>query len=257
MEEICKRFTNKNLNELHFLYRGKIINTKLTFNEIINKIDKERNLMLILVTDKNITRVLNAKKESDFPICKKCNESMIFKVEDFKINLYGNKHKINNISINEYNQEIVISKIKCNKCNKKQYEIYDNLMYICNECNIILFPLCRNNHTHNMINYFLKNYICNNYNEMYIGYCKKDKINICIKCQKEHIKHDIIYYGEKLPDKNELLNKKKELQIEINKLNNDINEIISKLNNIKDNIKLLYNIYNKIIEKYEDKYRNY
>ena len=257
MEEICKRFTNKDLNDLHFIYSGKIINMQLRYNEIINNIDKERKIMLILVTDKNDAGVLNTKKESYFPICKECDESMILEVKDYKINLYGNKHKINNISINEYNQEIVISKIKCNKCNKKQYEIYDNLMYICNECNIILFPLCRNNHTHNMINYFLKNYICNNYNEMYIGYCKKDKINICIKCQKEHIKHDIIYYGEKLPDKNELLNKKKELQIEINKLNNDINEIISKLNNIKDNIKLLYNIYNKIIEKYEDKYRNY
>ena len=175
MEEICKRFTNKDLNELHFIYSGKIINMQLRYNEIINNLDKERKIMLILVTDKNDTGVLNTKKESYFPICKECDESMILEVKDYKINLYGNKHEINNILIKEYNQEIDISKIQCNKCNKKQYEIYNNLMYICNECNIILCPLCRNNHIHNMINYDMKNYICKNHNEMYIGYCKKEK----------------------------------------------------------------------------------
>ena len=36
MEEICKRFTNKDLNELHFIYSGKIINLQLRYNEIIN-----------------------------------------------------------------------------------------------------------------------------------------------------------------------------------------------------------------------------
>ena len=70
-EEISKRFTNKNINELQFIYGGNIINTKLRYNEIINNIDKERKLVLILVYDKNDIVVLNKKKESEFPICKK------------------------------------------------------------------------------------------------------------------------------------------------------------------------------------------
>ena len=71
IEEICKRFTNKDINELQFIYGGNIINIKLRYNEIINNIDKERKLMLILVYNKNETVVLSKKKESEFPICKK------------------------------------------------------------------------------------------------------------------------------------------------------------------------------------------
>ena len=262
MKEICKRYGNKvliDINNLYFLYNGNKINIELKLNEIINNYDKERKEVSILVINKNNTVVLNKEKKLEFPICPKCNENIILEIKDYKINLYDckNKHNINNILINEYNQYIDLTKIECNKCKRKQYEIYNNEMYICNGCNIILCPLCKNNHIHNMINYDMRNYICNKHNEMYIGYCKNEKINICIKCQKEHIKHELIYYGEILKDKNELLNNMKELKIEINKFNNDINEIIKKLNNIKDNIQILYNIYNNIIEKYEDKYRNY
>ena len=262
MKEICKRYGNKvliDINNLYFLYNGNKINIELKLNEIINNYDKERKEVSILVINKNNTVVLNKEKKLEFPICPKCNENIILEIKDYKINLYDckNKHNINNILINEYNQYIDLTKIECNKCKRKQYEIYNNEMYICNGCNIILCPLCKNNHIHNMINYDMRNYICNKHNEIYIGYCKNEKINICIKCQKEHIKHELIYYGEILKDKNELLNNMKELKIEINKFNNDINEIIKKLNNIKDNIQILYNIYNNIIEKYEDKYRNY
>ena len=47
---------------------------------------------------------------------------------------------------------------------------------------------------------------------MYISYCKKCKINICMKCQKEHIKHEMILYGEILPDKKDLLEKLREFK---------------------------------------------
>ena len=264
MEDICKRYGNKlqiDINNLQFLYNGSLINLKLKYIEIANNYDKERKIISILVYDINNTLVFNREKKYEFPICTKCQEDAILEISDYKINLYGckNDHNVNNILISEYdlNQYIDLTKIECNKCQKKQKEIYNNEMYICNGCNIILCPMCRNTHNHNMINYDMRNYICNNHNEMYIGYCKKDKINICIKCQKEHIKHELIYYGEILKDKNELLNKIKILKLEINKFNNDINEMIKKLNNVKYNIQILFNIYNNIIEKYDDKYRNY
>ena len=74
-------------------------------------------------------------------------------IKDYKINLYGckNGHIINNISINEYeiNRDIDLSKIECNICKRKKYELFNNEIYICNECNILLCPLCKNNHNHN------------------------------------------------------------------------------------------------------------
>ena len=265
MEEICKRYTYKSLidiNNVYFLYNGNQINLQLTYNQIVNDIDRQREMMSVLVYNINSTIVSNNKRiKSDFPICIKCKESVKLEFNEYKLNLLGckNKHIINNILINEYDKYMDISNIECNQCKRKKYEIYNNEMYICNGCNILLCPLCKNNHNkeHDIINYDLKNYICNKHNESFIAYCNKCKINICMKCQKDHIKHNMILYGEILPDENELKNRMKELRKEINKFNNNINEIINKLNNIKNNIEILYNIYNNIIEKYNDKYRNY
>ena len=56
MIEICKRFENKtkiDINDLYFLYNGKIINIELKLNEIINNYDKERKEVSILVINKN------------------------------------------------------------------------------------------------------------------------------------------------------------------------------------------------------------
>ena len=263
MEEICKRYSIKrsiDINKLCFLYSGTQMNLQLTYNQIINSADKQRNKMSILVYDIDYTNdtTVEDKKliKSDFPICIKCKENVIFELKDYKINLYGckNKHIINNILINEYikNQNIDLSKIECNNCKKKKYEIYNNEMYICNECNIILCPLCKNKHkNHNTINYDLKNYICNKHNESFIAYCNQCKINICMKCQKEHIKHDLKLYGEILPDKNESINKMKQLKIEIDIFNNNINEIIKKLKDISNIMNIYYEINNNIINNYD------
>ena len=265
MIEICKRFGNKiliDINNLYFLYNGNKINLQLTYNQIVNDIDRQREMMSVLVYNINSTIVSNNKRiKSDFPICIKCKESVKLEFNEYKLNLLGckNKHIINNILINEYDKYMDISNIECNQCKRKKYEIYNNEMYICNGCNILLCPLCKNNHNkeHKIINYDLKNYICNKHNEPFISYCNQCKINICMKCQKDHIKHNMILYGEILPDENELKKRMKELRIVINKFNDNINEIINKLNNIKNNIEILYNIYNNIIEKYNDKYINY
>ena len=34
-------------------------------------------------------------------------------------------------------------------------------------------------------------------------------------------------------------------------------ELINKINNVKENLEILYHIYDEMINKYEDKYRNY
>ena len=56
MEEILKKFcikVGKEINSLYFIYSGNYLNNdELTFEEIANKEDKERNKMNILVTEK-------------------------------------------------------------------------------------------------------------------------------------------------------------------------------------------------------------
>ena len=266
MEEICKKFgtkVQKDTKDLLFLYSGKQLNIQLKFHQVINNIDKERKIMPILVYDiykENINDNPNIIK-SVFPICSKCKENVKFNIDNYKINYICKNGHSNKTPPEEYekNQNIDISKIKCNNCNKNKSDTYNNEMYLCNTCKNIICPLCKNNHDklHHIINYDNKNYICTNHNESYISYCDTCKINICIKCQKEHIKHNLTLFGEILPDKDKLLNQLMEFNNTINIFNNYIERTIDKLNNVKNNLEMLYDIYNDMIDKYEDKYRNY
>ena len=55
MEEILKKYSikvGKEINSLYFIYSGNYLNDELTFEEIANEEDKERNKMNILVTEK-------------------------------------------------------------------------------------------------------------------------------------------------------------------------------------------------------------
>ena len=84
MIEICKRFENKiqiDINNLYFLYNGKIINIELRYEEISNRFDKERKEVSILVINKN-TVVLENKKKLEFPICPECNENIILEIKE-------------------------------------------------------------------------------------------------------------------------------------------------------------------------------
>jgi hypothetical protein len=106
MEEILKKYSTKvgkEINSLYFIYSGNYLNDELTFEEIANKEDKERNKMNILVTEKKIpdtnpnpnsTNVL-----SENIICPKCKESAKIKFNDYKFSIYDCKsgHETNNI----------------------------------------------------------------------------------------------------------------------------------------------------------------
>ena len=52
MENLCSKYANKiqkDLNSLYFLYSGNIIDLKLQFKKIINKSDKQKKYMKVLV----------------------------------------------------------------------------------------------------------------------------------------------------------------------------------------------------------------
>ena len=95
MENIIKRYSEKigrNANSLIYLYRGKIINQKLSFDEVINL--EDRNEMNILVqlkdSDKNIIKGLIDINLGDI------NNNIILFNTDIKngINVYINKEAI-------------------------------------------------------------------------------------------------------------------------------------------------------------------
>jgi len=230
IKDILKRYVNiveVDISKLYFIYNGNIIDdNNLILNEIINEEDKKRNIMNILVNE-NIKTIINEKKiKSKEIICPNCNENILININEYKINLFNckNNHQINNILLSEYENNMDISKIICDKCkNKNKSNIYNNEFYRCNICKINLCPLCKSNHNnnHKIINYDNKNYICEIHDMSYNKYCKDYKLNICMICLKEHKNHSIINYENIIL--NEEDNKK-----EINRLKEYINYILIK-----------------------------
>ena len=215
-------------NKLNFIYNGKIIDGELTYEQIINEEDKKRNIMNILLKEIEIKDYINKEIR-----CPKCNENILIKINDYKINMYNckNGHKIDNILLNEFinMQKINISKNIINNYNKKYIkpnELLDN-------------DIMPNNNLKNDLHEFNK----------YIDIFKKDINEIITKLN--NIINDIeIYYNicsnyslnnhknENLENINESLNYK-------NNILKDIKDII-KEDNIENKFKNLMILYNKI-----------
>ncbi len=199
--------------------------------------------------------------DSEEIICPKCNENIIIKIKNYKINTKcKNNHQLS-LSFIEFknSQKIDISKIKCYICNEKnQSNIYNKEMYKCITCNNNICPLCREKHdkNHIIINYDEKYYICNEHNEKYISYCEECKINLCTLCEG-HKNHKRILYADYLPKNEELIEKKNELKSYIHQFNSEINSIISMLNDVKNKMNIYYKINEDIIDNYNNKNRNY
>ena len=272
MKEICDRFSLNSQTErstLLFSYGGRAgneLNEELTLAEIANQIDKDRKGMSIIVNDipeETETTIVKSKSI----ICPTCKENTKLKFNNYKITLYDckNNHTINDLSYDEFekSQNIDLSEIKCNKCNiKNKSNSFNNQFYKCWTCNFNLCPLCKSNHDtkHIILDYDKCHYECGKHkDEKYTKYCKECKKNICMLCEKEveHENHNNIYLGDLIPNKNELKNKMKAFNENLNKCNNNINEIINILNKVKSNINKYYEINCDIINNYDENHRNY
>ena len=91
MKDICQRYSNKigkRINELIFLYGGNQLNYNINFKEQANVIDRERNIMKVLVY----------KKEQNKNICPKCGEKIKIntdKIDDIILSINNIKDTIN------------------------------------------------------------------------------------------------------------------------------------------------------------------
>jgi len=267
IEDVYKKYGNKigiDISKVFFIYNGNKINDNIILNNIINEEDKRRNIMNILVNENDNPIIKDNIVKSKEIICPKCNENILIKIDEYKINFFNckNNHNIDNILLNEFEnmQNVDISKIICNNCKiKNKSNTYNNEIYRCNICKINLCPLCKSSHNnnHKIINYDNKNYICEIHNMSYIKYCKDCKSNICMLCSKEHKNHSIIYYDDMILSEEDNKKEINKLKDYINKFNNNINDIIDKLNKVKYNMNIYYNMYNNIINNYNCENINY
>jgi hypothetical protein len=123
MKDIINRFKTKmqlEKAELLYLYGGTQINEDLTFEETINKDSKNEKKMLIVVYSNNQEVKENGIIQSKEIICPQCGKNCFLQIDNFKILLNGckNRHKSNNIFINEFRKTQMVneSKIKCSIC---------------------------------------------------------------------------------------------------------------------------------------------
>ena len=159
-----------------------------------------------------------------------------------------------------YTQNIDLKKINCNICNQRnKHESFNNEFFTCFTCAKNLCPMCKSIHEkdHLIINYDKKNSVCEIHFESYNSYCKTCKINLCMKCEKEHFNHEKKNYGRILPDIDKNKKRIKELEESIKHLNANIDEIIERLKSYKENINNYYRIYKNVMKNIENQNRNY
>ena len=262
MKNIFNRYLvekNKDINDVLFLSNGNKIKEELKVDEFSNN-ENEISILVYDISEENNENKEILKQYKEI-ICPECGDICLIEIEDYKIKLNKcrNNHSMGNILLDEYDdlQESNKLNIICNICNKNKNEIYKNQLYICCNCKINICPLCKLKHDedHILIDYKLKNYLCNDHGEGYTSYCEECNMNLCNFCKKEHDKNHNYYILNKLTAIEE--NNINELRIKIDNLKNEINDIVNKLNKIIDNLEIYYNINNNIINNYNLKNKNY
>ena len=255
-----------NLNNVQFLYGGSQINNfNLTFFEQANHIDKQRNVMNVIVINiSSSTLISKGTKKSKEVICPKCKENCLIEIANYKIKLYNckNGHKIENVLLNEfYNfQNINENEIKCNKCNNTKFKSIDKQFYKCLTCKLNLCQPCSQQHNkeHELIDYNNINYYCLYHKDFYISYCKRCRNNLCMKCEIEHNQsHPIINFKNIFPDEEKIKNDLKIFKQKIDKFKEEIEKFVDKLHDISKNIDIYYKIIYDILYNYKSRQRNY
>ena len=257
-KDISKRFTTKakiNMNKIYYVYDGNVINEELNLEQIANEEDKKRDIIYIVVGEKENNSEINKNNiiNTTNIICPICKENTLININDYRINLFDckNGHKMNNVCLIDFKntQKIDISKIICDICKiNNKGNIFNNEIYKCLTCGKNICPLCNINHdnSHRMIKYELKDNICNTHYNFFTKYCNKCKKNLCMKCEKEHKEHETIYLGDLLPNDN-IIGELNEFKEKKDKFNNYIKEIMNKLKDIIESIDIYYNIMNNIV----------
>jgi len=148
--------------------------------------------------------LLNISLDKLALVCPSCFQSARFYIYPKKRQIKTecvDGHKYKNISFYSFNKFCVkalwSSNKECKQCYTKINEFKDN--YICKICGYIFCPLCidthiKNSNHNNKIKYINYNSICHIHNNKYKYYCKTCNSNLCNKCRKMHMRHDVKAY---------------------------------------------------------------
>ena len=140
MKDICQKFSNKinkNINSLIFLYGGTLLNFQKKFKEQANMIDKERNIIKVLVY----------KNENGQMICPNCGEKIklntekideiVTSINNMKDSINSSKLLIENIinssSMHSVNIQLKGVNIILNTLNEDINKINEKLKNLLNE----------------------------------------------------------------------------------------------------------------------------
>ena len=142
---------------------------------------------------------------------------------------------------------------------KKKSEVYQNKFFKCCICNKNLCPICKTNHNkeHLIIDYELKNFICNMHGERFTSYCNQCHKNLCDLCELDHNKNHKFIYHREIMTNIEIKNNLNKLRNSIDDYKNNLKDIIKMLNKTIDNLEIYYSISNNIINNYQKKNRNF
>ena len=186
--------------------------------------------------------------------------------KDYKITFSDckNGHCFPNTLINELDvfQKIDESTIVCSLCGTNKRETTENKFYKCCDCKMKLCPLCKYNHEkknekkHIILNYDMKNSLCNEHGERFIYHCKKCNHDLCDVCNcldEEHKSSFSFLY--KLANKSE--NKLKELKMKIDELRKEIPNVTNKLEKVIENLEIFYNFGQNAINNFKKENKNY
>ena len=139
MKEICQRYASQekiNINKIYFFYNGNKINEELKFWEQINKLDKKRNIMNLLVQEleEDYSKIKNIKLDNNpiYEYIKKINYKFVhspnlrYKLDITKSNSYYGWNDIFEVFISyKDNKEYLISP-NFNNYNLDIFTILDN-----------------------------------------------------------------------------------------------------------------------------------
>ena len=250
-------------NSLLFLYGADNISEEtedLTFEEFAKEFDKQRKKINILAYEKDIKEEAIKSKEI---ICPKCREKAIININNYKIDIFGckNKHKKENISFFDFEKTQLIdeSKIECSSCKENnKANAFDKKFFVCNTCKFNLCLLCKlkHNKSHIIIDYSIKDYVCELHNKNYNSYCRNCKMSLCPICSDSpNTKHEISNY--KLINKEKKLEQINELMKKIDILNKVKEQIIKEINIFIKYMKTYYNLCKDFINNYDNENRNY
>ena len=216
-----------------------------------------------------------------------------YTIQSFCPNKHSIKEKLVNYIKNSNNklEEISPESIECSLCkkNNKDLKIDKNDMYYC-ICKKYFCEDCKEKHEeedddekneeendeiihHNLIKYSEIEFQCECSKEFsdFICYCENCNINLCQSCQTEHRakhgKHKIIYFSDEIDNnltKEDLTQKNKEFKKQADTIKSFLQNLDdwkktldSKIVHLKENLKLLINVNEFILEKFDKSFMNH